>query len=116
MLLASVPRLHQKWEPLTESAAASFEPAVTADGSPLPPAAVDADAEKQRSRSSLDPLAGRAGRHFVVGPAGVGLPDIGARREKDLRLSEEVPPLVEVEEDHFAAVSEPAPRASHAAG
>jgi peptide/nickel transport system ATP-binding protein len=116
MLLASVPRLHQKWEPLTESAAASFEPAVMADGSPLPPAAVDADAEKQRSRSSLDPLAGRAGRHFVVGPAGVGLPDIGARREKDLRLSEEVPPLVEVEEDHFAAVSEPAQPASHAAG
>jgi hypothetical protein len=79
-----------------------------ADGSPLPPAGVDAEAEKRRSRSSLNPLAGRAGRHYMAEPAGASLPDIGARREKDLRLSEEVPSLVEVEEDHFAAVPEPA--------
>jgi peptide/nickel transport system ATP-binding protein len=108
MLLASVPQLHHKWEPLTESAAASFAPAVLADGSPLPPSAVDAGAEKRRSRSSLNPLAGRSGRHYVAGPAGTAPPDIGARREQDLRLSEEVPSLVEVEEDHFAAVPEPA--------
>jgi peptide/nickel transport system ATP-binding protein len=115
MLLASVPQLHHKWEPLTDLDVANFAPAVSVQDGPLSPAVVEGEAEKRRAGSSLNPLAGRPGRRYVAASAGSLLQDVERRREKDLRRSEEVLPLVEVEEDHYAAVTEPVARSTHGA-
>ncbi len=111
MLLASVPQLHHKWEPLPGFEPTGGSPGASAGSTP-PPVPVAEETEKRYSRSSLHPLAGRPGRAYAAGPAGSPALTAERRREMDLRLVEEVTPLVEVEEDHFAALSQPLARTS----
>jgi peptide/nickel transport system ATP-binding protein len=117
MLLTAVPQLHRRWE----------EPpgpigAVSQNGHGPPGAALDRSPDARRwSRSVLHPLHGsrRAGGAAgggggplgdgpgEAGPAG-GEQEEARRRRKDLayrRANEEVPPLVEVEADHFVATT-----------
>ena len=111
MLLAAVPQLHHKWEPLPGVEPTGGSPGASAGSTP-PPVPVAEETEKRYSRSSLHPLAGRPGRAYAAGPAGSPALTAERRREMDLRLVEEVTPLVEVEEDHFAALSQPLARTS----
>jgi len=98
MLLNSVPQLHKKWEPgllVPEREAMNGTP----EGDEHP---------GRYSKSSLHPLAGHrrlSGRRSSVAEA----ERLEAARENKsdtyLRTHEKVPPLVEVEEDHFVATT-----------
>jgi peptide/nickel transport system ATP-binding protein len=97
MLLNSVPQLHKKWEAASpaEREAVVGEPA-------------DDVAPGRYSKSNLHPLAGkhsrrerRAETEAAEHAAAEGL----LRTDTYLRTHEEVPPLVEVEDDHLVAMA-----------
>ena len=95
MLLTAVPQLHKKWEAGT---------AVEVETTRAP----GADGRRGRdAQSDLYPLEGRRGRKLRR--ASVAEAEREALRESRtdtyLRTHEEVPPLVEVEEDHFVAIA-----------
>ncbi len=102
MLLTAVPQLHKKWE---GELGAGTEVA----------GATSQDHDRGRrgrpgrySKSSLHPLAGMRGRKGRRAQAVVTERELAAgllRTDTYLRTHEEVPPLVEVEDDHFVATS-----------
>ena len=94
MLLTAVPQLHKKWE-------AGLEPELAAMG------VTSADEKRpgRYSRSSLHPLANMHARKGRRDAAEHELSEGLLRTDTYLRTHEEVPPLVEVEEDHFVVSS-----------
>jgi ABC-type glutathione transport system ATPase component len=96
MLLTSVPQLHKKWEAAPEGAPDSERDSIVGGGRP-----------GRYSKSSLHPLGGRhshrrprAEREAAENLAAEGL----LRTDTYLRTHEEIPPLVEVEDDHLVAI------------
>ncbi len=97
MLLTAVPQLHKKWEGELGAGMEAMGVTSASDGRP-----------GRYSRSSLHPLAGMKGRKGRRAQAAAHEHDLAAgllRTDTYLRTHEEVPPLVEVEEDHFVAIS-----------
>ncbi|MGA3354810.1 MAG: ATP-binding cassette domain-containing protein [Acidimicrobiales bacterium] len=97
MLLISVPQLHKKWEAASPSERKAMVGEPQNDGRP-----------GRYSKSSLHPLAGkrsrrehRAERALAEYNEAEGL----LRTDTYLRTHEEIPPLVEVEDDHLVAIS-----------
>ncbi|MGO8721996.1 MAG: ABC transporter ATP-binding protein [Acidimicrobiales bacterium] len=97
MLLTSVPQLHKKWEPGSDSELEAMLGPSDDDGRP-----------GRYSKSSLHPLAGAHSRRSrrereaeAERQAAEGL----LKTDTYLRTHEEVPPLVEVEDDHLVAIS-----------
>ncbi|MGO9965164.1 MAG: ABC transporter ATP-binding protein [Acidimicrobiales bacterium] len=96
MLLTSVPQLHKKWE--AESGPDGGTTRVAPEGSGRP---------GRYSKSSLHPLAGARSRKGRRAEAAETERELAAgllRTDTYLRTHEDVPPLVEIEEDHFVAV------------
>jgi ABC-type oligopeptide transport system ATPase subunit len=94
MLLTAVPQLHKKWE-------AGLEPELAAMG------VTSADEKRpgRYSRSSLHPLANMHARKGRRDAAEHELSEGLLRTDTYLRTHEEVPPLVEIEDDHFVVSS-----------
>ncbi len=93
MLLTSVPQLHKKWEAESETTRVAPE---------------DGGRPGRYSKSSLHPLAGMRARKGRRAQAAETERELAAgllRTDTYLRTHEEVLPLVEVEEDHFVAIS-----------
>ncbi len=97
MLLTAVPQLHKKWEgelgPETEATRLASE---------------DSGRPGRYSKSSLHPLAGMRGRKGRRAQQAATERELAAgllRTDTYLRTHEEVPPLVEIEDDHFVAIS-----------
>ena len=98
MLLASVPQLHKKWQ-----AGLPFdEPALSA-GDPQEPGHPG-----RYSKSDLHPLTGHRKKSWRSSSVLEADREGQARNDRTdtyLRMHEEVPPLVEVEEGHFVAIA-----------
>jgi ABC-type oligopeptide transport system ATPase subunit len=94
MLLTAVPQLHKKWEAGLEPELEAMGVTSTDDGRP-----------GRYSRSSLHPLANMHARKGRRDAAEHELSEGLLRTDTYLRTHEEVPPLVEVEEDHFVVSS-----------
>jgi|GEM_PF-56436 len=110
MLLASVPNLHKKWTTPEEDPANAMHPFLV-NGAGEPPEVVSDEREKRYSRLALHPLHRRPGEDVKGGPAGTRAQRARLLQEAVERQAEAITPLVEVEEDHFAASSEPVVRA-----
>lgn len=97
MLLTSVPQLHKKWE------AASPDESETAMGEPE-----NHGRPGRYSKSPIHPLAGKHSRRDRRAERGVAEHEAAQgllRTDTYLRTHEEIPPLVEVEQDHLVAIS-----------
>ncbi|MGD0441587.1 MAG: ATP-binding cassette domain-containing protein [Acidimicrobiales bacterium] len=94
MLLTAVPQLHRKWE-----AGLDHEKDV------MGVTAEDEGRPGRYSKSSLHPLANMHARKARRGEERLELAEGLLRTDTYLRTHEEVPPLVEVEEDHFVVQS-----------
>ena len=97
LLLTAVPRLHKKWE-------AGLGPEQEAIGV----GSEDGGRPGRYSRSSMHPLAAmhtRKGRRAQAAAAEFDTAAALVRTDTYLRTHEEVPPLVEIEEDHFVVTS-----------
>jgi len=98
MLLTSVPQLHKKWQPALPAPEQDEMNGTQQDGAH----------SGRYSKSSLHPLAGhhkRSWRGSSVAEAEHQETEREDRTDTYLRMHEEVPLLVEVEEDHFVATT-----------
>jgi hypothetical protein len=95
MLLTSVPQLHKKWEGGSLADAVATE--VSGNGGP----------PERYSQSEVHPLKRRGARklHRALAAEAARDAEREGRTDTYLRMHEEVPPLVEVEEDHFVAIA-----------
>jgi peptide/nickel transport system ATP-binding protein len=97
MLLTAVPQLHKKWEGELGPELETTRVIPEHNGRP-----------GRYSKSSLHPLAGMHARKGRRAQAAATERDLAAgllRTDTYLRTHEEAPPLVEIEEDHFVAIS-----------
>jgi ABC-type glutathione transport system ATPase component len=104
MLLTAVPQLHKKWEGEL-GAGTEVTGAISQDEDGGRPGR---GRPGRYSKSSLHPLAGMRGRKGRRAQQVATERELAAgllRTDTYLRIHEEVPPLVEIEDDHFVASS-----------